>query len=182
MHATKGVIAVLLVMLLAGCLPESDTRDLEQFVLETQRKPPARELDPLPELEPYQPVTYEAENLKDPFALSRFVVDATTRREPIVDSGIRPDTDRPQEPLENYALGALRFVGTFQDPMGGRELWALIRAPDEVVHRVQIGNYIGENYGEIYNIAEDRIDIQEIVRDPATGAWQERLNALSLVQ
>lgn len=167
-------------VLLAACTPTSFD-DLERFVEQTRQQPPQRELEPLPTIEPYQPFYYEAEGRKDPFALSRFVVDAMTRREPIVDSDVRPDTDRPTEELEAYQLGALRFVGTFQDPQT-RGLWALIRAPDGIVHRVQIGNYIGQNFGEIYNITPDRIDLLEIVRDPATGAWQERQNTLSLAQ
>lgn len=177
----RGGLALLCAgALLTACMPTS-VDDLERFVEQTHQRPPQRDLEPLPEVDAYQPFFYEAEGRKDPFALSRFVIDAMTRREPVVDSDIRPDTDRPTEELENYQISALRFVGTFQDPQT-RGLWALIRAPDGIVHRVRIGNYIGQNFGEIYNITPDRIDLLEIVRDPATGAWQERQNTLSLAQ
>lgn len=165
---------------LAGC-GKSDIGDLQRFVAETRQRPPKQELDPLPEIKPYQPFYYEAQGLRDPFAPSQFVVDALTRRAPVVDNGLRPDTDRPQEELEKYSLGALELVGTFRD-FQTNEMWALIKAPDGIVHRVQIGNFIGENFGEINNITEDRVSIQEIVRDPETGSWQERQNFLSLAQ
>lgn len=176
-----GHLALLSVAVLLNACAQSGVDDLEQFVEQTRQRPTQRELEPLPEVEAYRPFYYEAEGRKDPFALSRFVVDAMTRREPVVDSDVRPDTDRPTEELENYQIGALRFVGTFQDPQT-RGQWALIRAPDGIVHRVRIGNYIGQNFGEIQNITPDRIDLLEIVRDPATGAWQERQNMLSLAQ
>ncbi|MCB1806986.1 MAG: pilus assembly protein PilP, partial [Candidatus Competibacteraceae bacterium] len=109
------------------------------------------------------------------------VLDALTRQEPIVDTGIRPDLDRDKEELEKYSLGSLDMVGTFSD-FDNEEIWALIKAPDGIVHRVRKGNYLGENFGEIFNISEDKIEILEIVPDPQAGGWKERDNFLSLAQ
>ncbi len=168
------------ILLVTGCM-DAEIRDLEQFTQQARQQPAPQPLNPLPEINDYLPFSYNAEGLRDPFALSRFVTDVTSRRDPVVDSGIRPDTDRPVEELEKYQLNALRLVGTFQD-LDTQGRWALIRAPDGIVHRVRIGNYIGQNFGEIYNVTSDRVEIQEIVRDPATGVWRERPNVLSLVQ
>ena len=72
------------------------------------------------------------------------------------------------------------MMGTFR--MGGNnELWALILAPDGVVHRVQNNNYLGTNHGKIVDITEQRLDLREIVPD-GPGRWQERDAFLSLTQ
>lgn len=171
--------AIAVMLLLSGC-ERSGINDLQQFVANVKQHSPAPKLPPLPETSNYQPFYYQAQSLRDPFAPARFVVDALNRREaPATDNGIRPDINRPREELEKYALGALQLVGTFRDPQTG-EMWALIKAPDNIVHKVHVGNYIGQNYGQIVSITENRIEIREIVRDPKTGGWQERPNSLSL--
>ena len=174
------LFTVFLAVILAGCL-ERDHSDLERFVAETKQNVVGKPLGPLPEVESYQPFYYEATPLKDPFAVSLIVLDALTREEPIVDTGIRPDLDRPKEELEKYALGSLDMVGTFRD-FDGENLWALIKAPDGIVHRVRKGNYLGESFGEILSITEDKIEIIEIVPDSQAGGWKERENFLSLAQ
>lgn len=173
-------------LLLSGCA-EHDRSDLERYINHVKQTSPGQPLPALPSVDPYLPYPYEAGTLKDPFAYATFVVDAMARQQqrqdvdPLFDSGPQPDLDRPREELESYALGALRMVGTFRD-FATNDLWALIRAPDGVVHRVREGNYVGQNFGEIYAVREQSIDIQEIVRDPVTGGWRERDNRLSLVE
>jgi type IV pilus assembly protein PilP len=54
-----------------------------------------------------------------------------------------------------------------------------VRDPTGTVHRVQVGNYLGANYGKILNIQEDRIDLREIVKD-SQGLWEERQATLAL--
>jgi type IV pilus assembly protein PilP len=46
---------------------------------------------------------------------------------------------------------------------------------------VQIGNYIGRNFGKILDIQEDRIDLREIVKD-GDGRWEERQASLALLE
>lgn len=179
---SRAVLLGITSFLLLGCL-EADTRDLQQFVDTTKREAPAQKLPPLPTLEPYKPFYYTAEGLKDPFELSKFVSDALDRQAPVTerdDNGVRPP-EHIREELEKYALGALEMVGTFRD-LDTEGLWALVKAPDGIVHRVKPGNYVGENFGEILGITEGRIDILEIVRDGDTGGWKERDTFLSLPQ
>jgi type IV pilus assembly protein PilP len=47
------------------------------------------------------------------------------------------------------------------------------------VHRVQVGDYLGRNYGRITGIQENRLDVIEIVPD-GEGGWLERPRTLSL--
>ncbi|NJN47293.1 MAG: pilus assembly protein PilP [Candidatus Competibacteraceae bacterium] len=162
--------------------PDDLTRDLKQFVAETKAKSSGRPLDPPPRIEPYQPFTYTAEGLKDPFLPSAFVqqelaVMDEIPEEELPDTGIRPDFNRPREELEKYALGSLRMVGTF---LQGGDLWALVLAPDNIVHRVQTGNHLGMDHGRITNITEQRIDLTQIVAEGRR--WMERDAFLTLTE
>lgn len=174
-----GLVAMA-VTLLAGCA-DADLEDLQQFVAATKASATGSKLEPLPVIAPYSPFAYTAQGLKDPFALAEFVqqeflvdIPPETAQE---DSGIRPDPARPREELEKYALGSLKMVGTLQK--GG--LWALIKAPDGIVHRVRSGNYLGINHGKIISITEKRIDLSEIVPD-GDKRWTQRDAFLSLAE
>ena len=167
---------------MSGCA-EPNTEDLRQYVAAVKASSSGKELEPLPEVEPYVPFEYTAEGLKDPFALSEFVkVSEISDVGPVDDGKIRPDSDRPREELEKYALGSLQMVGTYQNVAQGGELWALIKAPDAIIHRIQQGNYMGTNHGKVENITEQRIDLREIVPNSKTGGWEERDAFLTLAE
>jgi type IV pilus assembly protein PilP len=170
---------VMAMALMTGC-GEANLQDLRQFVATTKESSPGKPLDPPPEVEPYRPFTYTAQGLKDPFVLSGFAQQleeiAFEERPELIDNGIHPDPDRTREELEKYALGSLKMVGTFQKDTN---LWALIEAPDGIIHRIQKGNYLGSDHGKIINITEQRIDITEIVPEN-DSRWIERDAFLSL--
>jgi len=172
---------------LSGCpLVDQDMSDLTRYVDATKASSTGRELEPLPEAEEYIPFEYTAQERKDPFALSEWMRAATlisTNPEPDVSNGISPDPDRPREELEKYEIGALQMVGTFQNIRPGEDLFALIKAPDGIIHRITEGKYMGTNHGRINNITETRIDLREIVPDEKTGGgWQERDAFLTLAE
>jgi type IV pilus assembly protein PilP len=101
--------------------------------------------------------------------------DAVVEEKVLVDNGIRPDTNRLKEALEEYSLGELSLVGTLEQ----EAMWALIRSPEGVIHRVQVGNYIGKNYGQILSISEAEVALQETVPD-GNGGYIHRNNTLSV--
>lgn len=169
----KMFIPCLTAVLLTGCA-EPGIQDLQNFVATTKAASPGKKLDPLPQVEPYRPFNYSAQGLKNPFTVSEFAKQA---KPPEFDNGIRPDPQRPREPLEKYALGSLVMVGTIQKD----GLWGLIKAPDGVIHRVIAGNYLGTDYGKITAVTKQRIDIKEIVSTHEAG-WSERDNYLSLAE
>jgi len=163
-----------IILFIAGCT-EPNTQDLRQFVADTKANTRGEEIEPLPEIEPYQPATYTAQGLKDPFELAEFAVVEPPIEEPeVFDYGLRPDPNRPREELEKHSLGSLKMVGTIQRD----GLWALIRDPDGVVHRVREDNYLGSNHGRIVAVTEQRIELIEII--PEGSGWVERDNFLSL--
>lgn len=182
--APSQATALLLgIFLLTGC-GDPDLEDLQEFVTDAKDSTMGRELEPPPEIEPYRPFTYTAQGLKDPFVTSRFAQPQSLPEEEVaaveaIDSGVRPDPNRPREELEKYSLGSLEMVGTFSNAEG--ELWALVKAPDGLIYRVQEGNYLGSDHGQVVNITEQRIDLTEIVPDGETG-WRNRDAFLSLAE
>ena len=60
-------------------------------------------------------------------------------------------------------------------------LWGLVKADDATIHRVQVGNYMGKNYGKIIRISTDKIELMEIVPDKP-GTWREQQTSLALTE
>jgi type IV pilus assembly protein PilP len=158
---------------LAAC-GGSNTEDLEQYVQEVTSQQPSR-IEPLPEFKPFETFLYQAGDSRSPF-VPMDSVRADAQQVQAGGSGIRPDLQRPREPLEESPLDALRMVGTLEQ-FG--ESWALVRMSDGTIHRVQPGNYLGHNHGKITRITETRVELTEIIPD-GLGGWQERQASLAL--
>ncbi|WP_440996383.1 pilus assembly protein PilP [Arhodomonas sp. SL1] len=163
----------LLAMLLLGGCGGGDMNDLRHYIQDVKSRP-GGDLEPIPQMEALESYAYPEDPLRDPFEPLSFA-----RPEPTEDAapgtGPSPDPTRPKEPLEAYPLDALQYVGTLSR---GGELWALIQAPDDVVHRVQTGNYMGQNHGRIDAIRPMSVTVRELV--PDNGGWRERHRELAL--
>ncbi len=168
-------LALLMVtpLLLSACGGEQHG-DLVAFVEKVKAKKQGR-IPPLPEIKPYETFIYQDEERRDPF--SPYV--AEIHKEQSVDTGIRPDMNRKREALEEFSLDSLKYVGTLEKK---GKIWALIAAPDNTVYRVQVGNHMGTNYGEILQITENKIILKEIIPDGATGGWVDRPATMSLAE
>jgi type IV pilus assembly protein PilP len=57
----------------------------------------------------------------------------------------------------------------------------MVKAPDGVVHRVAVGDHLGQNFGTINKIEPSEIDLTEIVPD-GFGGWIERPATLALAE
>lgn len=146
-------------------------RDLDQYVADVKSRQ-FGQLEPLPEIRPYETFSYDSYDMRDPFTPSSPIM--AERR--TATGGLRPDFDRRREPLEAFPLDSLRMVGTLER---SENRFALIRDSTGLVHRVQSGNYIGQNYGKITGIAEDKVQVLEVVAD-GLGGWMERGAGLEL--
>jgi type IV pilus assembly protein PilP len=154
---------------LAGC-GNGDMADLRQFVADSGKGLRGK-IEPLPEVKPYDPFVYNAFDLPDPFKPRKL--------QPAKGGGgIQPDLNRRREPLEAYALENLKMVGTLEQ---GKLTYALIKAPDNTLHRVKIGNYMGQNFGIITDIKETEVKLTEIVQDSA-GEWVEKAASILLAE
>ena len=164
-------------VLVAGC--GEGLGDLQDFVAQTRAKPPGR-IEPIPEFQPYQNFEYTSHDLRDPFKLVDFRRPEENPEEiAALGSRLRPDIDRVKEPLEDFPLDTLRLKGTIDDKDGVK--WGLIFAPDNTIHRVIEGNYLGQNHGRIISVSDQTIDLTEIVPD-GLGNYIERSSAIALIE
>ena len=167
---TRRILILALACLgLAACGGEQYS-DLRQFVKESDNLPRGR-IPPLPDVKPYEPFTYDAYDLVDPFKPRKIEPPKTAG------GGIQPDLTRRKEPLEAYPLENLRMVGTLQQ---NKANYALVKSPDNNLFRVKIGNYMGQNFGLITEISESTIKLKEIVQDSG-GDWAERMSTMTLI-
>ncbi len=170
-NAKRAALATLAAAALTAC--DSDMSDLEQFVAETRQKHQGR-VDPLPPFIEYETVTYTETGLRDPFkpsqqAAATTVVNASAK-------GPRPSDNRRKEALEGFPLDSLKMVGILRQSTTS---WALVLDKDGTIHRVQPGNYAGQNHGRITKISENEINLVELVPDGISG-WIQRQAQLKL--
>ena len=145
--------------------------DLRAFVKESDNLPRGR-IPPLPDVKPYEPFSYDAFNLLDPFKPRKIELAKTTKW-----GGIQPDLTRRKEPLENYSIESLRMVGTLQR---NKANYALVKSPDNNLFRVKTGNFMGPNFGLITEVTETAITLKEIVQGGG-GDWTERMSTMTLI-
>jgi type IV pilus assembly protein PilP len=165
---SRAVLALVAASALAACTGGMD--DLEQYVKEVKAKPGGR-IEPLPEIKPYESFTYSASNMRSPF-----VADTPVVPEPGTVGGVRPDANRNREFLEQFPLDTLRMVGTLE---AGSAFFGLVQDKEGLVHRVLVGNHLGQNDGRILRITPSSIELIEIVPD-GLGGYFERPAAVAL--
>jgi type IV pilus assembly protein PilP len=164
-------LIVLLLALGLGACGGSEFQDLQQFVDDSGQGLRGR-VETLPQVKPYDPMTYEAFDLPDPFAPRKIEPEKQAGV-----SGMLPDFDRRKEALEAYPLESLKMVGTLEK---GSQRWALIKTPDNNLYRVRNANYMGQNFGIVAMITETSITLKELIQD-TNGSWSERTSTLQLL-
>jgi type IV pilus assembly protein PilP len=167
------LFALLSGFFLTGCQKEKD--DLSMYVQEVKSRQKS-DIPPIPVMKPYESFDYTASEYRDPFIPS-ITEDPESLPTPNYDNGISPDKNRRKEPLEQYDIKDLQFVGTINKDYE----WGLIRTPEGIIHRVRIGNYIGKNDGLIMSLDESTISLREIIPDKQRG-FIERDTSISVVE
>lgn len=164
---------IVMALCVGGCQQDKD--DLAAYVagVKAQQK---SDIPPIPVMKPYEQFDYAAADLRDPFVPT--VIDVPEPESVSVDgNGIRPDENRRREALEFFELSELQYVGTLEK----EQIWALVRSPDGVIHRVQIGNYMGRNHGRILAITDTTMTLKEIVPS-GRGGFTERDTSVSAIE
>lgn len=167
--AKSGLQSVLLCLVALGlgaCANDMD--ELKQKVTEIKARPGDR-IEPLPEIKPYEAFKYDASGERSPFTPS------SSAKSNLATSA-RPDIQRPREFLEQFPLDTLQMVGTLQ--LQGKN-FALLQGKDGLVHRVQVGSYIGQADGRVTSITNNKVSVLELVPD-GLGGYIERAAALTL--
>ena len=159
-----GIVGVVLLGLVAaGC--SGGQSDLQKWIADTKKKPGGR-IQALPEVKPYESFVYSAGNMRSPFQPQGASGQAS----------LRPSTRRNREFLENFSLDTLKMVGTFKV---GNNFYGLVQSKDGLVHKVQPGNYLGQNDGKVTEITGGKISLVEIIPD-GLGGYIERPASLAL--
>jgi type IV pilus assembly protein PilP len=153
---------------LTACSSADD--ELQRFIEETKKEPGGR-VEPLPEVKPYEQFIYSAQTLRSPFQPG-------LPGGPGGASGVRPDSKRNREFLEQFSLDTMAMVGTLKI---GATSYGLVQTKDKLVHRVVVGNHMGQNDGKIIEITPAKISLIEIVPD-GLGGYIERPAALGLTE
>jgi len=146
--------------------------DLAAFV-KSLEKNDVREVDKLKPLPNYPRAVYTAEvdGLRDPFR------PPVSRRKAVTKAGC-DRANHAKEILEEFALDALRMVGTMRKE---GKLWGIVKDPNGAVHNVKIGNFVGRNNGQIRDISEGQIVLTELIEDGmGECGWIEREASLAL--
>jgi type IV pilus assembly protein PilP len=173
MRTLNGALLILAsVVLVAGCSSNNTFEDLKSFMDKADSQNQGQ-IEPLPEFLPYQAFAYSAGNLRSPFDPPVVVKPIDPNRKT---ANVKPDLNRVKQYLEQFNIGQIAMVGTLAQ---GARLYGLVRDPNGGVHRIQIGDYMGTDFGRILSINENRIELLEIVGD-GTGGWVERERTMSL--
>lgn len=162
-------------LVLSACQP-SGQDDLRQWMtdLRANTKP---HVTPIKEPVQFVPQAYTVDNGVEPFNSQKLT--QALRRDSQESAGnaslIAPELARRKEPLEAYPLDTVTMVGSMVK--SGKPV-ALVTV-DKLLYQVNVGNYLGQNYGKIIAITETNMKIREIVQDQ-TGDWVERMTTLEL--
>ncbi len=159
----KPIILSVSLLSISAC--SQDISDLQSFIAQ-QKSAHVGSVKPIPQFKPYESFSYTAAELRDPFvSMMELEKDEGTKT-----SLLNPDSTRPRQPLEIFPLDTLSMVGILEQ---NTQLWGLIKDPQNIVHRVQVGQYMGQSEGRIIEINESAIYLVEIVPD-GIGGYIER--------
>ncbi len=181
----KGSILLFICFLVNGCVSHN-MPDLKNQVSAIMSRPGGG-IEPIPEIKPYEAYVYESgkSGANNPF--KRFYIQeqsiALEDKQGPIDDGLTEEMrneiqNRNREELERYELDSLRMVGTLQNEENN---WGIVVDPGGIVHRVKTGNYVGLNIGKITSIAEEQIEVREIIKDNS-GRYEERMVLLPLIE
>ena len=165
---SRAIALCLCGCLVLGACGSGGHPDLDVWMKE-QGKTAKGKLEPLPQIKPYDPFTYNAFDLPDPFKPRK--IEPTKGN-----SKLAPDFTRRKEPLEAFPLESLTMVGTLAR---NKATYALVRTPEKDVFQVRAGNYMGQNFGVIVEIGDSDMKLKELLQDGA-GDWTERSSSLQL--
>jgi type IV pilus assembly protein PilP len=170
-RALRALALAAAVVLLAGC--GDRMQDLQQYVAQTKALR-GGQIPPLPQIKPMGTFTYDDINLRSPFVPSlQNLANASIGGS---SCGVHIDSDRARQYLEQFPLDSLKMMGTIT--VKG-VMYALIRDGGGVVHRVTVGEYMGQNFGKIIKIGQAGLFLREIVPD-GQGCWTERMTTIQL--
>ncbi|MCK8095688.1 pilus assembly protein PilP [Pseudoalteromonas sp. 1CM17D] len=161
------------VLLLVGC--NDDTSEQKEFIDQVKASTTPK-VEGIPELTQFEHFEYNASQLRSPFVAPQpeIIQNKLTQ----IKNCLHPDPDRVREPLEKYPLDNLSMKGTLGS---SGQMWALITAADETLHRITVNNYLGTYDGKVKSVSSDYVELVELIPD-GSGCWKERLTKLEMLE
>lgn len=148
-----SIITLGSLFMLTGCFDSNKTyKDIDDWMIKT-KKAQIGNIKPLPAAKEFNPVEFR--NPVDPFQERQVLTVFNNDR-------FAPDFNRRKEPLEEYPLEKLRMTGVV---INDGKISAMIMTPENKVHYISKGNYMGLNFGEVINIDEASIRLEERIKD-----------------
>jgi type IV pilus assembly protein PilP len=162
----KIAASLFLTTLLSGCFSDSSekTKSAESLV-EKARAIGASFAEPIDDLESYKSVNYEAFDKKSPF--EKFF------DEKIVNSkknAFKPDLTREREYLEQFDLSQLKINGI----VASKGQRTVVIFDGKSNHLLDVGHYLGKNFGRITAISEKSIVLEEILKEDGINSWLKK--------
>lgn len=126
--------------------------------------------------------------MDDPFDTQQWqgVQRAHAEKHPSYAVRVAPELFRARDPLEVFPRDRLHYVGSIS---AGGDVQALLRVvPPNAklqaesmtsVHRIRLGEHMGQDFGRVVSIAPDHLLVQELVLEPG-GDWVHRHVRLDL--
>lgn len=164
-----------LMLILAACSSSSED-ELRKWMAE-QKSQTRSKIAPIAEPKQFKPESYAQTGSVEPFSKEKLTQALRGESVQATSNGalVAPELARRKEALESFPLDAMAMVGSLVKT--GQPV-ALVKV-DNLLYQVRPGNYLGQNYGRITQIAETEVTLREIVQD-AVGEWIERSAKLQL--
>lgn len=152
-------------LVLSGCgSQENDVRqELDQMTKDVKGRIP-----PLPVVRPYEPFTYLATGVMDPF--SPMKISAKFRNS----GGPQPNMNRKREFLESFPLDTIKMVGAVK--MDGVKNGVVMI--DGMTYKVRVGSHMGQNMGQVVAVNDGSIVLKELL--PEGDGWVEKVTEVTL--
>lgn len=168
MPSTLKWTITFMALLLLSC---SNTEDeaLRKYINRIKTRPtPA--IEPIPDFKPLASFKFpEEDNRRTPF------------KPRVVNTGdsdqYQPDLKRKKDELESFPLDSLKFVGTLKE---ASRSWGLIIQPDGKISHVKVGDHMGQNYGQITQIKDNAIMLEEVMK--IDDKWEKKTTSIDLQQ
>ena len=167
------LLTLIALALVSGCY--DDTSDLTAHMQQVQATTTSQ-IDPMPEVHPFNHFDYSAYDLRSPFSLPK--PEAIQQKIQQMSGCLSPDPRRRKQPLEKFSLSDLVMRGTLGE-LG--VTWALVEASDNTLHRVAVGSYVGLYHGKVTTVDQDKVNVLELIPDGA-GCWVERETVVTMTE
>jgi len=164
--------AALMLSALGACSADND--ELIQW-MEQQHKEIKPNIAPIFPPKKFDPQAYLGVTGVEPFGTQKLVPVGGPSANSQSSTVLAAAKAHATQELESYPLDSMTMVGSLQQ--GGKS-HALLMVENRL-HDVKVGDWIGQNYGQITAITDSQITLRETVQDP-TGEWIERTSTLQL--